>query len=805
MKNLWMKRMICLLLAAVLLAGCGNRNGGENPQKEGGRSGLAEEGNGQSGETAMGRYREEEIDLTKELEIVSNLKEFPDGTLLITDRNYGLRESKDRGASWEKVKNEWLEGKMDEVYFLDIQAAAEGTLGVIYEGYADDTEDLGEGGEDDGFSPKCALVKGDGTEIPVPLSLTEDEMYPKNIWMSEQGRMFVTTYGDKIYEVKEDGSSRLFLTLDGRPQLIQFFGSLMLIDGYDFPAPVLYDLEKEETLEDEVFAEFVRENYGDRGFNGGSWYDLYLFPEAGAARGTQAPGLAGDAPEAGGAESTVIYLAGEKGLHRHVIGQDGVEQLIEGSLSRLGSPLFCIKAMIALGEEEFLAVSNEGVLVRFTYDPDMPSMPEQRLKVYSLTESYSVRTGISLYQIQNPDVYVEYETGMEEGGAVTREDALKKLNTRIMAGEGPDLLMLDGLPMDSYMEKGMLLDLGDFMKETGGEDKLYANLYQALAKDGKIYGIPCEVSFPLMLGREKYVSGRRDLEALADGIEQLRREHPGKDILGICEEKAVMKVFAPISAPAWKKDNGEIDREAIGEFLTQTKRIYDAQMDGLDEKSLERYEENREYRTSEFGEDWLYDISFFGEEYLYYVGGYQQLSVGENNYPYGYYGLTSASRAKGFEDTELIWMENEGRKFFIPKTILGINGASSQTELAKDFLKAFLGKDIQCALGMYVINREAFDQLLVPDKEYVGENGEYSSLGMTDGDGVTVYMDVYLPGEEELDTLKGWMETADTPYIADIVLERAVFEEGEKFMQKEQGLEEALGAIEQRLAIYMSE
>lgn len=91
----------------------------------------------------------------------------------------------------------------------------------------------------------------------------------------------------------EDGSSRLFLTVDGRPQLIQFAGSLMIIDGYDFPAPVLYDMEKDETLEDEVFAGFVKENYGDRGFNGGSWYDLYMFPETGLAGGARQQGMQG--------------------------------------------------------------------------------------------------------------------------------------------------------------------------------------------------------------------------------------------------------------------------------------------------------------------------------------------------------------------------------------------------------------------------------------------------------------------------------------------------------------------------------
>ena len=41
---------------------------------------------------------------------------------------------------------------------------------------------------------------------------------------------------------------------------------------------------------------------------------------------------------------------------------------------------------------------------------------------------------------------------MQEDG-ITREDALKKLNTELLSGSGPDVLILDKMPYDSYMEK----------------------------------------------------------------------------------------------------------------------------------------------------------------------------------------------------------------------------------------------------------------------------------------------------------------------------------------------------------------
>lgn len=667
MKRLSVKKALCLLpavlsaTALLLTAGCGNQNsnvGDGNPDSS--PEGMQESSVGEEN-TAMGRYAEVETDLTEELEVVREMRQMPDGTFIITDITTGIWESKDQGMTWEKVSNEWLDEKMEHSYFMAIKMAPDGTLGVIYDDYEeeamgdesgdesepdqqdgseaedkeegeDESEADGEGEESEeseeeasifDFAPICELIKPDGTVIPVDLAVSENEMYPDNVWISDSGRIFVTTLGDIIYEISEDGSSRQILTAENRPQLVQFQENLMIVDGYDYGAPLLYDMEKEEIVEEPELDAFVRENYPDRGFNGGSWYDLYIFP-----------GKDGE-----------LYLAGDKGLHRYEMGEGSITQLIDGSLSRLGNPLFTMKNMMLLESGEFLAVSSSGKLVRFTYDPDMPSVPSENLKVYSLEDSYSIRTAISLYQINHPEVYVEYEVGMAEGDAVTREDALKKLNTQIMAGEGPDVLMMDGLPMDSYMEKGLLLDLTDLMADLSKEIDLYENLYQAMAEEGKVYVVPTEVHLPVMLGREKYVSGMKDLASIADEICRIREDNPEKDIIYLCEEKEIMKAFAPIAAPVWKDGNGEINEKAIGEFLTQMKRIYDAQMNGLNEKSLEEHQWMAQYNATEYGEDWMYDVTYSNNE-IYFVGDYLQCSMGVTTYPYGYWGLPRLPRTK---------------------------------------------------------------------------------------------------------------------------------------------------------------
>ena len=56
-----------------------------------------------------------------------------------------------------------------------------------------------------------------------------------------------------------------------------------------------------------------------------------------------------------------------------------------------------------------------------------------------------------------------------------------------------------------------------------------------------------------------------------------------------------------------------------------------------------------------------------------------------------------------------------------------------------------------------------------------------------------------------MEILNGWIEGAKTPYIEDTVIEEAVYVEGAEYFKGKKSLEEAVNAIEQSIAIYMSE
>lgn len=434
-----MRRLAALLLVMSLLftclAGCQNTDMGNHADSaNGGAASGNGGGNGSDGNRAMGRYVEEVIDLAGRIDWYgSRLYKLSDGRIVISDLNRPFLISDDNGATWKEDDREWHSRMIREgIFASDIIVGAENTVAVIYNDGSYDKEQRKYTGDQ-----RLLVIRPDGTENLVDFPKGGGDKVPHRAGITEDGRIFVSmSGGSEIYEVYEDGRSEYFMTVQGySPELMQFQGNLMFLDGVDYPYPLIYDLEKKEYVEDEVLFHFIKENYPQgNSYNGDSTYQMYFFT----------------------GEEGVLYVAGKKGLHRHVIGGSVMEQIIDGSLCTLNHPSYGIEGMVMLADNSFLTLfgDDSGVrLVRYAYDADMETVSADKLKVYSLRENDTIRQAVALFLTAYPGIAVEYEIGMAEDSSVTREDALKKLNTKIMAGEGPDVLILDDMPLDSYMWK----------------------------------------------------------------------------------------------------------------------------------------------------------------------------------------------------------------------------------------------------------------------------------------------------------------------------------------------------------------
>ncbi len=782
-------KLTAISVAAAMvfaLAGCGADAGGQTGA-EPGVSDAAPEGTiaAIDKEVSMGRYVETQIDLAEQLKAqnagmeMQSMCRLADGRIVILDGIAGVLVSEDEGDTWSVENPAWFTQMQEEQIFISSMAMTpDGTAAVVY-----DPADNG-----DEFQPVMKLVLPDGAEVPVEMALTEEEKYVRQVIADEDGRIFANTF-DGVYEITADGGSEKIAGI-GSPEVsvawIQARGRLLYLDPVAAP-PQIFDLDAGEYVEDEVLTEFVETNYAGRSYNSSSSTDMYLLP---------------------GADDT-LYIAGSKGIHRHVVGGNMMEQIVDGDLSILSNPAYNFVAMLELDGDAFLALFDNGKAVRFRYDPNVPSLPENALVIYSLRENADVRQAIAAFQTTHADTFVSYKVGIGDGDSVTAEDAAKRLNTEIMAGTGPDLIVLDGLPMDSYIEKGLLLDLTDYLAQYSQKEPLFDNVIEALKRDGKAYMACGTVIMPMLVAKESEATNLTELSGVADTAEKLRAVHPGEDIVGICDERDLLGQFISTGAPAWMREDGTLDRDGIGQYLEQCRRIWEAQMDGISADVVKAYGEDGPYYVGVGAEEIRSGMVEHGIQQgvdRYAMGEMQLLSGWTISY-YTYAELLSIRRnhLKGYEDVTAAPMQGQCAGVFSPKTLIGVSAASDKQEEAKAFLDVFLSADVQAMYSGFPLNQNAFDIQFTPEASYLGPNNEYVYLSSQRSDGVQFDFTIYWPEEAEIAACKEQLGALTTAYMPDGVLEKAVVEEGVAFLKGERTLEETLAAIEKDAQIYMAE
>lgn len=793
------KRIAACLLAfamtAGMLAGCGGGGGTETDGSDGSgtdaASGKEEQAQDGGQENGMGRYVEKTADLGGSSLTDWNGRVFSmaDGSLLLSDNSGFVLRSLDNGASWSKEDLPWLtKMKEENKYIYTMAFGADQTAAVIW------TEsEEGSGDSGDGVQLKMdfqlTLVKSDGTEVPAEVKLEAEDGFLNFVSISDQGRIIVSTLGSNLYEVKTDGSMEKFLNIsEGSPSLLCFQGDLMLMDGWGWDTPLIYNMEEKVYIEDEVLTAFVKENYEKRESMPGKSYDMFL--------------ALGD--------DGAIYLAGQTGVYRHVIGGSVMEQVLDGRLSVLGNPAYRVRDMLVADNNEFVVLLTGEKITRLVYDPNVPSRPDEKLVVWSLENEEVIRQAISKYQKDNPSVYVEYEVGLQ-GNSMTREDAIKNLNTRTMAGKGPDVIVLDNLPIDSYIEKGILMDIAPLLDGLGGDEAVFPNIVDAFRNDGHVYAVPGRIQVPYICGKNSDLEKMTGMSEIADEMERMRENDPDAYLLGLPSAKGIMRIFSMACAPAWKTAEGALDAEAVSEFLTQAKRMYDVQLNGLPEECMEEWESEKTYYQQYESPDGSAledaDEMRVRHEATLMLGGKRQFVAGAMEDIWEYNVQLSVAKMEGFSDYVSAPMDGQCSGVFWARTLMGINASSESAGQAQDFVKAALGKEIQTEIVEgFPVTRKALldiyaDQWVVyKDNDYVsGQGGTY------DLDGQEINMLIRVPDEKEVNALAEWIGSLNTAYVEDKTFESVVYEEGRAYVQGDKTLEEVMGAIETRLGIYLAE
>ncbi len=792
--------ILILSLMTGLLGGCGNRDQSTTTDKQGADTaqgnvsgagtGTEDEGNDAedtgTANKAMGRYVENPVDISEYTTLSCGVTALADGSFIILDKEAGMLVSEDGGVTW---KAEAVPGIPDfaaftkDNYIFTMKADTDGTIAVLSSPNTDGT----------GAFHTGLIVTGPEGDSRTFTELTAaEEGYVSNIWFGPEGRLFAEIMGGSaLYEVDtQSGEMHKYMSLPVMPDLLQFQGDYMILltsqDGITF-----YNMKEEKWVEDSVLAEFMRQNYLDE-YYCYETFSVYMVP----------------------GEEEIVYVAGKGGVYRHVIGGSAMEQIIDGGLSTFSNPAMSIVNMITLENNEFMVLFSSGKLVRYTYDPNVPTVPDELVTVYSLREEDKVRQAIAQYQAQNPQTFVRYEVGMSGSDAAGREDAIKKLNTELMAGRGPDILILDDLPADSYIEKGVLLDLSDHISQMTGEQELMPNIVESFRRDGRIYSMPVSFTIPAIYGGKEDLTQIHDLTSLADTMERLREENPGKEIIGMFSEEVAVKWLLPISAPAFVDQSGNLDAQVIADYLEQINRIYTASMDGLSDTLRETNENRREmYRTVDADHYYMEAYNSLGNVSTQFLLNEAVFAAGNLKNTYAFQEVLSINKIEGYEDMRMVPLDGHCSHVFVPELMTGINASSTHKEGAEAFFDVLMGKEVQQLFyDGFMVNKAALENQLSSEWKVLlngGMNVDYgeisSSIGGSTGDGREFSMSIYMPTQEEYQELYDIFCELDTPYIAQPVVEEALVEMGAQYLMGYLTLDEAVQKIKSKVDLYMAE
>lgn len=752
-----MKRIIALALSLALLlglaAGCSQESGSE---------------------TAMGRYIEEQGPVLENVHLAGGLRRLENGDLSLLAQmseesglGYYRYVFPADGGEPQRTALKGLPALLGENGY--VRTLTEGADGTIYVLYASGTKSSLVARSTDGvtFEP-----------IDIP-DLAAPQQTPEGGDAGSAGSVVLGGSSADISVTEEGGS---VVSFDGQKYVS---GILPLSDGFllMFSTPGASRYSADGTLVAEYpgmpapGSTAVWENtliMLNQDSSALVTYDL----ETGRQSGTYSYDGLGFLT-AVGLDSDGIFLADTTGIYRQSLDGKLWERLVDGGLTTLVMPNVTIAGLVGDGGDGFHALLSTGEntfqLMHYIFDPNTPTNPDTELTVFSLKDNSTIRQTIGEFQRRNPNVRVNFRVALDENASATTEDIIRSLNTEILSGNGPDILLLDGLPVDSYIEKGVLADITALIDRMVAENGLMSNLMGAYARDGKIYGAPARFTLPVMMGSTEEVAAVTSLEDLLKLTQAGEQDEPpflrAPQTLWDEEGTGMLMEFYDVSASAFLNQDG-VDEAALADYFRTVLAL---------DESVKRYSPE----SNDAALTMVASVSSNG-------GGYEIVDMGAYDLQAGFarFHCTPLSGIYGLENicSNLSQMDYGldslfGRGQYTPVGAVGILSTSSQQELAASFVEMLLSPTVQDSYlsDGFPVNGSSLEKLV--QETLTSEDGTVESdMGFLDLCG-----------------------TLDTPILTDQVVKETVLDQISGLLSGSLTPEDAAAAVVEKVSLYLAE
>lgn len=481
-------------------------------------------------------------------------------------------------------------------------------------------------------------------------------------------------------------------------------------------------------------------------------------------------------------EDGTVFMADTNGIHR--LNKNGTlwETTVDGALNSMSMPSMDISELCVVPgdtEQYYIAYQSEDdgsyQLLHYVYDKNVSSVPNHVITVYSLRENNTIRQAISLFQAKDADVKINYVVAMgEEGGSLS--DYIRSLNTELLAGNGADILVLDGLPVNSYLEKGVLADISDIVKPLETSGKLLTNITGSYSLEGKVYQIPIRFHAPIIFGEKDAVAAVKDMDSIISYIQTSNKPYT----CPITYRSLLENYLTLYSADLF--DNGTLAENKLTAFLEKLKKIAD------NIKATEFYEDKN--MDSDTNSDYIDPDTFFMRNSL---DIYNKKYSAEINQISGVYSMIlefTIIKKCNFELSSV-------NQTFMPKGMVGLNKASKNADTAKKFIEFLLSEEVQNA-NVY----DGFPVNVNSLNKWMSEENQ-GTFGTSTKDGTMISGS--WPTKEQREELLKLIKELKTPVKIDQTIFKIIIEESLPYFTGDISAEQAAAAANTKINTYLAE
>ena len=457
---------------------------------------------------------------------------------------------------------------------------------------------------------------------------------------------------------------------------------------------------------------------------------------------------------------------------------------------------------------------SDGRIVAVTYDYSDDGPSKQQILVLNRVDAaavtakteltlaclyldYNLRSQIVKFNKSNPDYrivvkdYSEYATDDDYNAGLT------KLNTEIISGNVPDILVNGTeLPIGQYAAKGLLEDLWPYLDADPeySRDKLMEQPLNAAQTDGKLYRLPIDFGVTTAVGLGKVV-GEYTTWTLADVNDALSRLPEGATVFNKYYTQAQMLQYCVAmnaeSFMNWQDGTCSFDTDefrALLEFVKPFPAEYDWQSDA------EEYESD--YTCLNNGKQLLYPTSLSGFSDLYYT----------------FAALNNDIRFIGFPRED----GSSGNAFNASCT-LSISTTCRDKSGAWTFIRSTLSDDFQQDLWNFPIVKASFEakaqEAMTQEYETDADGNQIldddgnpipiSSGGMSYGDEPMI--ELYAVTQEQYDAVLALIDSTTTFVDYDQNVLDIISDEAAGYFAGSKTVEEASKLIQSRVSLYIQE